>query len=392
MDFTSLKNFMDDLIGLRIPGNTISVYYNSKEVFKYSSGYNDVESRTPMQGDEFFNLYSCSKIATAVAAMQLYEKGKFLLNDPLYEYIPEYKYMNCKDENGNIQRAKNPITIQNLFTMTAGLNYDLESPPIQKACEITNGKMNTVTVAKCLSEQVLDFEPGAAWQYSLCHDVLAALVEIISGMKFSEYMLKNVFEPVGIEKIYYHRFPDLKDKMASQYMYLAENEVDGLTKTLIKSADGKGYLKNVGKNVMYYVLGSEYDCGGAGITTTVADYVKFANALANNGLAATGERILSGKTIRLMKTNQLNDPQLRKIDWSQLAGYGYGLGVRTMIDPVTGGSNGNLGEYGWDGAAGAYMLVDTECNLALFYAQHMLNSFSDYIEPRLRNIVYSCLD
>ena len=106
-----------------------------------------------------------------------------------------------------------------------------------------------------------------------------------------------------------------------------------------------------------------------------------------------GERILSPATVELLHTNQLSDEQMAmNFNWPQLAGYGYGLGVRTMIDKAKGGSNGNLGEFGWGGAAGATVLADTKENLAVFYAHHMLNPHEEYYQPRLRNVVYSCID
>ena len=122
MDFTKLNEFMDWLTGWRIPGNSAIVYYKGEKVFEYSSGYSDVESKTPMKGDELLNIYSCSKPVTCVAALQLYEQGKFALDDPISEYIPEYEEMYVKGENGEKIPAKNKITFRHLFTMSAGLN------------------------------------------------------------------------------------------------------------------------------------------------------------------------------------------------------------------------------------------------------------------------------
>lgn len=123
---------MDELTNWIIPGNTIIVYKDNQKVFDYSSGYADMENKVKMQGSEFFNIYSCSKPATVVAALKLYEQGKFLMSDPLYEYIPEFKDMYIK-ENEDLKKAKNPITIQNLFTMTAGFSYDYSMSAFDKA-------------------------------------------------------------------------------------------------------------------------------------------------------------------------------------------------------------------------------------------------------------------
>ncbi len=387
MNFENLKFFMDNLTAWRIPGNSVVVYKDGKRVFSYSSGYSNLEDKIKMQGTELLNIYSCSKPVTAVAAMQLYEKGLFLLSDPLYEYIPEFKDMYVKSSDGEIVKANKPITIQNLLTMTAGFTYDTNTDAFKKARKLTNGKMDTLTTIKCIAEDSLAFHPGEHWGYSLGYDVLAGLVEVISGKKFSEYVKENIFLPLEMNESVYHN-EKIQDKMAEQYSFVVDNEKDIVKLQSRKSNDG--CVRNVGKYANL-IFGVEYDSGGAGITSSVGDCGKFAAALANCGKGINGEQILSKATIELMKTNHLNETQLKDFNWSQLSGYGYGFGVRTMIDKVAGGSNGSLGEFGWGGAAGATLLVDTELNLGVFYAHHMLNPQEEYYQPRLRNVVYSCL-
>ncbi len=391
MDFANLKNFMDWLTGWRIPGNVAVVYYKGEKVFEYASGYSDVESKIPMKGDELFNIYSCSKPVTCVAALQLLERGKFLLDEPIFNYLPEYKEMYVKGENDVKIPAKTPITFRHLFTMTAGLNYNLESEQIKKAVEITNGDADTVMVARCLADTVLAFEPGTRWSYSLCHDVLGALVEIISGEELETYVRNHIFKPLGVTDVHFRRTPDLKERMASQYNFetrtqyadlvAAQNNADGL--------DGK--WKNIGKDVAF-VFGPKYDGGGAGMVISVPEYAKFANSLANGGICPDGSRILSPGTIDLMRCDQLGNDKIPGFDWAHLCGYSWGLGVRTMVDIGAGGSNGSLGEFGWDGAGGAYLLVDPERQLSMFYAHQMTNCQGPYVKPRLRNILYSCID
>jgi CubicO group peptidase (beta-lactamase class C family) len=392
MDFTKLKYFMDHLTTWRIPGNSVCVMLHNKEVFRYSSGYDDFENKRPMTGNELFNIYSCSKVATVTAALQLFEKGEFLLDTPLYCFIPEFKDVYVKGEHSDKVKANSPITMRHLFTMTAGFDYNMQSPAFQKARTLTDGKMNTTVVARCIAEQDLCFQPGTRWQYSLCHDVLGAVVEIISGKRFSKYMKENVFEPIGIKDAWYHYASGLSEKMACQYRYEPHDSSIAFdaVEAQIHSPNKEGLLKNVGKQ-KNMTVGVGFDSGGGGIITSVGEYVKLANALANSGLAANGERILSEGTVKLLITNQLSNELLKHFNWSQLAGYGYGLGVRTMIDTARGGSNGNIGEFGWGGAAGATLLADTKIGLAVFYAHHMLNPQEDYYQPRLRNVIYACL-
>lgn len=389
MDFSYLKEFMDRLTVDTVPGNSIVVYHKSKEVFRYSSGYSDVEEKIPMTGDELLNIYSCTKPATVTAALQLYEKGYFLLDDPLYEFMPEFKEMYVKDENGEVTKAKTPITMRHLFTMTSGFTYEKYSPSMQQAVIDTKGKMPTVQALRYLAKEPLAFEPGTHWKYSLSHDVLAAVVEIISGTRFQDYVKQNVFAPMGVEDIYFHNTDDTLSRTASQYMFKTDEEIE-ISKGQISSTGKEGYWEKQSKdNDLLY--GPEYDSGGAGIIVSVPEYAKFASCLANGGIAPNGEQILSGGTIELLRTNQLNETMLKDFNWSQLAGYGYGLGVRTMIDRSVAGFNGPVSEFGWGGAAGATLSADPDSGFAYFYAHHMLIPKEEYYQPRLRNVAYACL-
>lgn len=390
MDFTELKNFMDRLTAWRMPGNSICVYHNNKKIFSYSSGYADVENKIPMTGEEMLNIYSCSKPTTVTAALQLYEKGYFLLDDPLYEYIPEYRRMFVKDKSGNITEAKNPITMRHLFTMTAGLTYDRDTDGIKAAKAATGGRADTVTVAKYIARDPLAFEPGEVWNYSLCHDVLAAAVEVISGERFENYVKNHIFSPIGVENICYHRDEQTYEKMAQQYSYETDETLDSVEAQRRVVAEG-GHLVNVGKGIGDFEFGSEYDSGGAGITVSVPDYAVFASTLANGGLAPNGERILSPGTVELMQTKQLTDAQMKGFTFESLTGYSYGLGVRTVDSRAVSGFTGERNEFGWGGAAGATLLADSDSHLAYFYSHHMLNPQEAYYQPRLRNVVYGCI-
>ena len=384
MNFEYMKNFMDSLTEWIVPGNSVVIYKDGKKVFEYSSGYSDLEKKIKKTGEEQLYIYSCSTVATVTAALQLYEQGKFLLSDPLYEYLPEFKKMYVKDGD-RIKAAENPITIRDLFTMTAGLSYATNTPAFEKARKLTDGKMDTRTVIKCLAEEPLLFEPGARWNYSLCHDVLAVLAEVVSGMRFSEYMKKYIFEPLDMNNSYYHTPNDVI--ISPQYIYEIQD-----TKNIVELQQKEhtiGVVKRAYGNEL--VFGENYDSGGAGIITTVDDYAKFAAALANSGTGLNNNRILSSATVKLMKTNQLNEAQRKTMNWRRLRGYGYGLGVRTLIDKAESGSNSSIGEIGWGGAAGATIIADTEEKVALFYAHHMLNPQEEYYQPRLRNVLYSCL-
>ena len=392
MDFTNLKNFMDDMASNHTPGAVAEVYYGGKKVFRYACGYSDLASQTMMTGEEMFNIYSCSKVATVTAGAQLLEKGKFLLSDPLAEYIPEFAKMQIKQADGTLIEAKNQITIGDLFSMTAGFTYNMKSAGFERAREMTAGRMDTVETIRCMAIDPLSFEPGTHWRYSLCHDVLGALISVISGQKFRDYVKENIFEPLGMQESVYHYTEETLKKTATMYSFVVDGQEDYDIVEAQKYGSAKsGIFMDVGKNNNSCILGEEYDSGGGGIITTVADYAKLTAALANYGMGLTGERILSAHTVDLMRTNRLNEQQLKDFCWKQLAGYGYGLGVRTHIDRAKSGMNSNLGEFGWGGAAGATVIVDPQINLGVFFAQHTLNPREEYYQPRLKNVVYSCL-
>ncbi len=394
MNFDNLKNLLDGFVNDGYaPGNTILVYLGDNEVFRYTCGHADLEGRVALSGKEHFNMYSCSKIATVTAALQLLEQGKFLLSDPLYEYIPEYKTMYVKTPEGEIVKAEKHIKIQNIFNMTAGLTYNVDTPAVEKAMRLTDGKMDNITVAKCLAEDPLAFEPGERFLYSLCHDVLSALVEIVSGKKFRDYVKENIFDPLGMTQSAYHLNDELRSKMAPQYRFvpLGKEEEFNLVEAQKNGTAKDGYFIDVGIQRGSKLQGPEFDSGGAGIISTADDYTKLAAALANMGLGLNGERILSPRTVELMRTNTLTEEQLKTFDWKQLVGYGYGQGVRTMMDVAQGGSLSSIGEFGWGGAAGATVFADPSIRLAAVYLKHTLNPREAYYMPRLRNALYSCL-
>lgn len=359
-----------------VPGNNVLIYHNHKLIYDYSSGYADRETEIPFTADTPVNLYSCSKVITCATALTLFEKGKFLMTDPLYDYIPEFKdvKVRCKDENGNIsfRAPKRPIIIRDLFTMCAGFDYNLNSPSLQ-AVKQNNPNASTLEFMRELAKEPLCFDPGEHWQYSLCHDVIGALIEVVSGESFEEYAKKVIFDKCGMTNTGFTRCDELYERMAAQYVF-----------------DDKTRCANrIEKNDNPYVLGNKFFSGGAGIYSSSDDYILFADAMACGGVAATGERILSSATIDLMKTNCLCEIQQKDFNWLQYRGYGYGLGVRTVVDKALGGVLSPVGEFGWAGAAGSMVIIDPVNKLSVFYCMHMKNPQEPYIFPRLRNIVYA---
>ena len=200
--FENLKKLCDYSLEIGVPGIDVAVFQKGECKFRYFTGYSDLENKVKMTGKERYNIYSCSKPITCTAALQLWEKGLYSLEDKLSDYMPEFKEMTVKTEDG-IKKAENPILIKHLFEMTAGFSYDLNSPSLKKCYEDTNGRCPTRKVMKYLAKEPLLFEPGDRWEYSLCHDVLAAFIEVISGEKFEVFVKKNILPPTVLVGVFY---------------------------------------------------------------------------------------------------------------------------------------------------------------------------------------------
>lgn len=382
MNFQPLKDFLDGYLPmLGIPGSDTVIYVDHKEVFRYQSGFDNLKHRTPVRADALYYLYSCTKVATCVAATQLIERGEILPNEPVYAYIPEYRDLKVREKQPDgtyvVRAAKTPMLVRHLLTMTSGLNYALDRPAVMRTVKETNGRAPTLDVVRAFAEDPLEFDPGTHYQYSLSLDAVAGLIEVVSGMKFGEYLKKNVFDPLGMTRSTFHLTPqEREERIATHYNF----------------DEQRGEPVEISKDPPPYVFGTEYESGGAGLISCVDDMILLADALANFGEGKNGNRILSSYGVNLMRTNCLTERQMGEMQgWlSHLSGYGYGYGVRTRLDPGAAGSLSPVGEFGWDGAKLSYLLSDPEHRIAMFHAEH-LGRFHSIVEPRLVNLLYSCV-
>lgn len=394
MNFEYLKQELNKLLKDRAtPGVDCRVYKDHTEIFRYYAGFNDVDNSVKLNGDELYLIFSLTKLLTCVSALQLFEKGAFKMDDQLSKYIEDFSNMYIETDiiapddstkvettgdisvlnkkNKKLVKAKTPITIKHLFTMTAGFGYNMKDEPVMEA--IAKGNTTTGDLVKAFSKLSLCFEPGTRFKYSLCHDIIGSLVEIWSGMTLGEYMKKNIFEPLGMKDTFFGVPKDSKRLSRLSCLYRS-NEVSDYVKI---------------PQECIFNLTDEFESGGAGIVSTTNDYALFLDALACGGVGKSGKRILSEATVELMKTNQLNGKALEDFELIK-KGYGYGFGVRTHIAPNRSGSFSPVGEFGWDGAAGSYALVDTESHISLTYFQHMLG-WNPSLEKYLRNTLYKCI-
>ncbi|MDF2964010.1 MAG: beta-lactamase [Paenibacillus sp.] len=372
-----LKNFMEK----GPAGCACTVVKNGEILYQENLGYADLNKKIKIETDTIYRIYSMTKVVTCAAALMLYEKGLYLLNDPLEEYLPEFKNPTVYRYNEfgarSVSPASAPIRIKDLFTMSSGLTYGGDSMEterqIRAVMENAVLTMDMRALSKALATVPLAFDPGTHWKYGTSHDVLAALIEVLSGETFGEFLRKEIFEPLQMTDTSFRIPEEKRDRLCTMY----DRAEDGtLTPNTSKDAP--------------YQPGCRYESGGGGLLSTIGDYSRFAQALANGG-ELDGNRILSRKTIQLMATNHLGPQQLKDFNWPQMKGFGYGLGVRVMIDPAEGGINGSIGEFGWAGLAGSWVLIDPKEQLSVVYMQQMLPSLEPYIHSRLRAVIYGAL-
>lgn len=376
MNIAILIDYLNSLKDQGIPGCDCVVYHNHKPVFRYTTGYSDTASKKPLSETNTYYLYSATKLLTCTAVMQLIERGLIGLDTPVSDYLPEYGNMKVKEGTG-VRPAKNTMTIRHLLSMQSGLNYNLDAPSIVKILEVSEYEATTRQIIAALANEPLDFEPGTRFQYSLSHDVLGAVIEVVSGKALGKYFEEHIIAPLGMKNTGFELTPERKANLSGQFEY---------------HGDTKTSTPVPGKN--RYKLTTNFESGGAGLISTVDDYILFLDALCNEGVSQDGYRLLSMESINLMRQDQLQGDSKKDFDAWNRRGYSYGLGVRTLIDREKFGVRSPLGEFGWDGAAGAFAVVDTQNHLAVFYAQHVLNCgyAYDVIHPTLRDLTYEMMN
>lgn len=344
---------------LGVPAMDFAVFRKGEEIFRYRSGFSDEAKTKAVDGSERYNIYSCSKLITCTAALQLVQKDVIRLDDAVYEYLPEFKNMK-KIVDGKVEDVRNTMTLRHLFTMSAGLTYNVSSENIKRGISETKGAMPTREAMKYLACDPLIFEPGSAWQYSLCHDVLAAVVEVASGKRFGAYVKENIFDVVGMKRSTFLLPEEELSEVSAQYRY---------------DAATSQYLY-CGPEIQIYKLGSLYESGGAGCISTARDYMAFLEAL------RSGESLLTRETIARMTTPQISLASEKVLrNFLPDENYSYGLGVRCPRP----GRKGK--DYGWGGAAGAFLAILPEEEVSLFYVQHVLSSPAQPIRGQLRECV-----
>jgi CubicO group peptidase (beta-lactamase class C family) len=306
---TVLKEYVDKG---RMNGAVAMIVHDGKIVYYKNFGYNDQEAKTPMQKDGIFRIASQTKAITSVAVMMLYEEGKFMLDDPISNFIPEFKHPKVLDKYNKADTtyttvpAKREITIRDLLTHTSGLGYaqigTTEAKNIYHKAGVVGGigvpDFILADKMKILGGLPLFHQPGEKWTYGLNDDVLGYLIEVVSGMSLKDFFAKRIFEPLGMKDTYFYLPAEKKNRLVM--LYTEESE----SKKLVKLPEKLNLYADMYRD--YPKMNGSYYSGGAGLSSTVYDYAIFLQMLLNGG-EYNGKRILSHNSVRMMTMNQIGD-------------------------------------------------------------------------------------
>lgn len=373
MNAEKITKYLDELVERGIPSVDCMIYKEHELIYRHMNGKVDSKMTQDVSADTQYLMFSMTKVQTMVAFMQLVEQGKISLEDDVAKYLPTYGKLTVLVD-GKEEECKVPMKVKHLLSMQSGLSYDLQRPGIVRVIQEKGMQATTREIIDALPETALNFVPGEHFEYSLSHDVAAAIIEVVSGMSFGEYLRKNIWEPLHMNKTFFAKpMNDDVDNLAAQY----EMNDAGECKLMEKSCN--------------YQLTERYESGGAGLISCTEDYAVFGDCIANGGISKDGVRIIGAETIEVIKQNQLGEASLKDIVTNLgRVGYGYGCGMQVLMKPELIGSCAPAGVFGWDGAAGSCLIMDTKSKMALVYTQHVRNCGMAYgeIHPRLRDMMF----
>jgi CubicO group peptidase (beta-lactamase class C family) len=368
-------------------GGAALIVHDGKIAYYKATGYDDLETKAPLQKDAIFRIASQTKAITSVAVMMLFDEGKLLLTDPVSKYIPSFKNptvladFNATDTSFTTTKAKREVTIHDLLTHTSGIGYaqigSREANAIYAKHNITAGLQVTdrslLDAMTELGSLPLMHQPGEKWTYGLNTDLLGCIVEIISGTSLDQFFKTRIFDPLGMHDTYFI----IPARKANRLVNVYTEDASG---RLIKSS---GHLLNSIAGTDYPLRKSSYFSGGAGLSSTMYDYAIFLQMLLNGG-EYKGKRILGRNTVRMMTMNQIADIPFRPDDV-------FGLGFQIVTE-----KNGNVpaqpGTFSWGGAyATSYWVDPKEKLVMLFYRQLQRTTHGDVVE-KFRAITYSALN
>ncbi|HDZ55479.1 MAG TPA: class A beta-lactamase-related serine hydrolase [Pseudomonas xinjiangensis] len=373
----------------RLPGALTLVARKGRIAYLNAQGMMDVERSKPVQRDTLFRIYSMTKPITSIALMQLYEQGRFLLDDPVHKYIPAWQHLQVYKAGVHPQflttAPSRPMTIRDLLTHQSGLTYGFMNrtniDAAYRNLKLDGGSGLTLDrLIDELSRLPLEFSPGSAWNYSVSTDVCGYLVQVLSGMTLEHYFDEHIFKPLGMTDTFFVVPQDKIPRLAACYQYQP-----GETFSLQDDPENSHFTHAHG-----------YLSGGGGLVSSIDDYYRFAQALADGG-ARDGARIIGRKTLEFMRMNHLPDnkdlPSVSVGSFSETPyeGSGFGLGFSVKTDVAKSQTIGSVGEYGWGGMASTNFFIDPKEELLMIFMTQLIPSSSYQIRQELRAIVNGAL-
>jgi CubicO group peptidase (beta-lactamase class C family) len=363
----------------RAAGVSALIWQDGREVYFGKAGFADREAKLPMTRDTQVELFSMTKPVTGVALMQLWEQGKFRLDDPLAKYLPEFAHMQIMDKDGTLHPATRPILVRDILRHTAGFSYgtgmghEPADEAFQKADPLALDH-DLTEMGKRLGQLPLLFDPGTQWRYSVAADVQALLVETLSGQPYEAYVRQHILDPLGMRETGWTKSQDRLPRFAA--LYLRKPEGGAIT----RQDDAETRRVNFSPRKL--------TPGGFGLVGPIDDYMRFARMLVSQG-TLDGVQILKSETVKLMSTNQL-DPAITERSWlpgKGNMGFGLDFAVRVGQPKDAQENRGTIGEYFWDGAASTLFWVDPVNKLTtVFFAQTRPNDQT--LHRDLRRAVY----
>lgn len=382
-----IKEVMGDSIDSKyLAGVSILVMKDNKEIFYHEDGYANIEKNTKIQRNSIFRLYSMSKPITAVAVMILFERGLIDLYSPVSTYLKGFENQKVVS-NGDYVDAYRPVMIKDLLSMVGGLvypNVDVSGKATDDVFKeldsrlFSDNQMTTLELANKIGNCPLAFQPGTNWQYGTSADILGAIVEIVSGKTFGEFLKTELFEPLDMVDTGFWVVDEKRDRLVTTYQ---DNGNGGLE---VYKGNNLGINNLMDRPPLF-------ESGGAGLVSTIDDYEKFATMLINKGKYGD-KQILRPKTVKYLGSQTLTNEQQKGIDtWVTLAGYSYGNLMRVLTDDTKSGDLGSIGEYGWDGWLGPYLCNAPKDNLTILLMMQKTDAGTTTCTRKIRNIIFSAL-
>ncbi|GGH87900.1 CubicO group peptidase (beta-lactamase class C family) [Pullulanibacillus pueri] len=370
-----------------IAGGNLLVVKEGEEIFYHEDGFADKEAGHPIQRDSIFRLYSMSKPVTATAMMILLERGDIDLLEPVSQFLDGFKRQ-VVNENGQLVPVRREMTIKDLLSMTSGLVYGGEHRTGQDTIALfreiddkllSDTPIGTVEAMNTLGEIPLAFHPGTSWEYGTSADVLGAVIEVVSGKSFGDFLQKELFEPLNMKDTGFWVPEEKRQRLVKVYEDNEQGELVPYT------GNHLGINNQMDRR-------PAFESGGAGLVSTIDDYAKFTTMLMNGG-RLDEHHILRPETVKYLTSATLNTVQQQSFDKGfNLSGHSYGNLMRVMTDPSQANMLGSLGEYGWDGWLGAYFCNCPNERLTFLFMMQKTDSGTTSLTRKLRNIILSAFE